>query len=180
MIRTRSFVLCLAVVGLALLSGCRTYGDGKYGTEKKTYKALQRAVQSFEKDLKQATSDLHRLEEAAAQADTLRALADQYQTYLEEHKSLLKKERRRIDRLSADASYRSLHSAYGATITEHRLMKEKYQRVIRSVYAAVQGTTFAASAGTSQNRQYTIRPINFPKQEDNREKLTMEQALQGL
>lgn len=178
MMRSRSLVLCLALVGIALLSGCRTYGDNEYGTKAKTYEALQQAVQSFEKELSRATSDLHQLEEAAAQEDTLHALAAQYQTFLEEHKSFLETQRQRIEGLSADASYRNLHSAYGATVTEQRMIQRKYQRVIRSVHRVVHGTR-AASVEKSSRRRYTIRPINFPALGDSPQRLTMEQALQG-
>jgi len=179
MMRSRSFILCLALTGVALLGGCRTYGDNGYGTQTKTYEALQTTVQSFEKELSRATSDLHQLEEAAAQEDTLHALVGQYQTVLEEHTSFLKTQRQRLDRLSAEASYRSLHSAYGATVTEQRMIQQKYQRILRSVHAAVNDSP-VASAKTSKKRRYTIQPIHFPAQGDSMKRLTMERALQGM
>lgn len=178
MMRSRLLVLCLALVGTTLLSGCRTYGDNEYGTTTKTYEALQKAVQSFETERSRATSDLHQLEEAAAQKDTLHALAEQYQSFLEEHKSLLETQRHRIEKLSAEASYRNLHSAYGATVTEQRSIQRKYQRIIRAVHGVVQGEDHSASAQTS-SRRYTIRPINFPGKGDSPQRLTMEQALRG-
>jgi len=178
MVRSRTFAFCLALIGVALLSGCRTYGDGKYGTSTKTYEALQQAVQSFEADLSEATSNYEQLQEAAAQADTLRELADQYHSALEQHKSFLKKQHDRLDRLSTESSYRNLHRAYGAAVTEQQMTEQDYQRIIRAVQTVVQEDT-AASPRAPQNRQYTIRPINFPR-EDGPNRLTMKQALQGL
>jgi hypothetical protein len=59
------------------------------------------------------------------------------------------------------------------------MTKQKYQRVIRSVRGVVQGTPMTTAAATPKtDRQYTIRPINFPKLQE-RPPLTMEQALEG-
>lgn len=175
--RSRSFVFYFVLAGFVLLSGCRMYGNGKYGTETKTYQSLQMAVDSFEKELNRATSDLHQLEDAAAQVEGLGGLAEQYHTFIEEHKSLLETQRERLERLSADSNYRNLHNAFGATVTEQRMMRQKYHRVIRSVSMTVQGQPLT-TVRTGQTRQYTIRPIGFPTQRAQRA-LTMEQALRG-
>ena len=176
MLRTHCFPLYVALVGLLLFSGCRTYGG--YDTKPKTYAALQKAVQSFETELTRSKTDLQKLTSAAEDADALRPLSEQFQDLLDEHESLLTKQNDRVERLSEDSSYRNLHAAYGATVTEQRLMKQKYQRVIRTVRTTVQG----ASAQTSRpksDRQYTIRPIGFPEADDQKQ-LSMEQALRGL
>ena len=175
MLRSRHSVLLVAFVGL-LLSGCRTYGG--YDTEPKTYQAMQKAVQTFEDELNRAEADLQKLKTAAANADTLQSLAQQFQALVEEHKSLLQKQRDRVEQFSLDASYRNLNNAYGATVTEQRLVQQNYQRVIRSVRAIVRGTA-PPTARPETDRQYTIRPIGFPTPINERQ-LTMEQALRGL
>lgn len=176
MFRLYHAAVTIAAAGMLLFSGCRTYGG--YETKPKTYQALQETVQSFEEDLSQATSDVEKLETAAEEADTLQRFVEEYQSFIEEHKSVLQKQRRRVDRLSPESTYRNLHAAYGATVTERRMMTRKYQHVIRQVRAVVRGVPMVASGG-DKNRQYTIRPVNFPDS-DGRKQVTMEQALQGL
>lgn len=167
----------VAAAGVLLLSGCRTYGG--YDAEPKTYEAMQKTVQSFEGELDRAEADLRRLKEAASETDTLQSLAEQFRGLVDEHTSLLDAQHRRIERLSPDASYRTLHQAYGATITEQRVMRRKYQRAIRQVRAVVQDSASARTPMQTVERQYTARPIGFPKQ--NAEATpTMEQALRGL
>ncbi len=178
MLPSHRSVLYVAIAGLLVLSGCRMYGDGGYGTKPKTYEAMQKAVQSFEDDLNRAETNLHTLEDAATKADTLRPLAEQFHALVDEHESLLASQRERVERLGPDATYRNLHQAYGATVTEQRLMQQKYQRVITTVGATVRDTA-AQTASSETDRQYTIRPINFPPSEDGKT-LSMEQALQGL
>lgn len=175
MLRSLSYPPVLALAAVVLLGGCRTYGG--YDTEPKTYQAMQKVVKTFEGELERAKTDLQMLEEAATERDTLHSLAKQFHDHVREHESFLHKQRQRVDRLSADASYRNLHNAYGATLTEQRLIQQKYQRVIRTVFAAVQDTVFR-SPSSERDRQYTILPVGFPIQEDG-EMITMEQALRG-
>ncbi|MFB6099198.1 MAG: hypothetical protein ABEK84_08845, partial [Salinibacter sp.] len=134
--------------------------------------------QSFENKLDSARADLHRLKKAAAQADTLHALVDQLRSYIEEHKSLLKKQHRRVERLSPESIYRNLHAAYGATVTERRLMTQKYRRLIRNVRAIVQGGPVRTTPA-DRDQEYTIRPANFPRL-DTTKRFTMERALRGV
>jgi hypothetical protein len=176
MLQTHRFPLYVALAGLLLFSGCRTYGG--YDTKPKTYAAMKKAVQSFEKEFTRSKSDFQKLKSAAEKADTLRPLTSQYQDLLDEHESLLEKQSDRVERLSENSSYRNLHAAYGATVTEQRLMKQKYQRVIRTVRTTVRGTPARASRPKT-DRQYTIRPIGFPSSDD-RKPISMEQALRGL
>lgn len=176
MLQAHRSVLYAALAGLLILSGCRTYGG--YDTKPKTYEAMQKAVQSFEAKLERTKTDLQALEQAATEADTLQSMAEEFQSLVNEHESLMEAQRGRVERLGPDATYRNLHRAYGATVTEQRLMEQKYQRVIRTIYATVQDT-MAQEASSETNRQYTIRPIGFPDLDDEQQ-LTMKQALRGL
>lgn len=176
MLRVDRSLLPLLLVGLLVLGGCRTYGG--YDTKPKTYQALERSVNSFSDELDRARTEFRALEEAAAASDSLQALAEEYQALLAEHESLLNKQRSRVERLSPGSGYRTLHSAYGATVTEQRMMGQKYRRVTRTVRATVQGAD-AEQAGSDGERRYTIRPVGFPSVEEEG-RLTMKQALQGL
>lgn len=174
----RSILLSVLAV-LLVLSGCRTYGG--YDTKAKNYEAMQNAVQSFEEALSRAQVDLQTLEEAATsdtlETDTLRGLARQLQEHIDEHKALLEAQHERVDRLDADAAYRTLQRAYGATVKEQRIMEQKYQHLIQTVQATVHEGEPEAAASES-TRRYTIRPVDFPDLEADAE-LTMERALQG-
>jgi hypothetical protein len=176
MLRLRYTPLVFALAGL-LLTGCRTYGDD-YGTTPKTHAALQAAVSSFEEDLRRAEADLQRLREAADQADTLRALANAYADLVEQHASLLQTQRARAGRLSAEAGYRRLHTAYGATVTEQRMQEKRYRRAVRRVRAVVQDSASVPTSGEEAPRRYMIRPMNFPET-DGTGDLTMPEALRG-
>lgn len=175
MLRSRQFLLFLVALGL-VLGGCRTYGG--YDTKPKTYQAMQKAVQSFEDEATRAENDLQELQEAAERADTLQVFAENFQGLLDEHQSLLETQRQRIERLSPSSTYRNLQSAYGATVTEQRMMQQKYRRILRRIQTTVQGVTTQASRPKT-DRRYTIRPVGFPSLR-NSEDLTMDQALRGL
>lgn len=177
--QARRSVLLSVLAALLVLSGCRTYGG--YGTKAKNYEAMQDAVQSFEEELSRAQAELETLEEAATsdtlQTDTLQGLARQFREHIDRHESLLETQRKRVDRLDADAAYRTLQRMYGATVKEQRIMEQKYQHVIQTVRTTVHGEEPETAASESR-RRYTIRPVNFPDSEADAE-LTMERALQG-
>lgn len=176
MLHSRRSVLVFALVGMLILGGCRSYGG--YDTQPKTYQAMQRAVQSFENELNRAKADLRTLEEAATQADALQSLATQFKAHVDEHSTLLEMQRDRVRRLSPDATYRTLSRVYGATVTEQRMMQKKYQQVVRTVQATVQGPEVQPPS-IEGDRKYTIRPVNFPTVGDDA-RLTMAQALRGF
>lgn len=176
MLWSRRFVLLLTVVGLLVTGGCRTYGG--YDSEPKTYKAMRSTVDSFESDLNRAEANLRRLEEAATERDTLQSFVREFRGLVEKHKSLLEKQKRRLQRLSRESSYRALHRAYGATITERRLMRRRYQRTIRTLGGAVQGSAAVQAPSPDAERHYTTNPIGFPDSEPT-DTLSLEEALQG-
>lgn len=175
MLRVDRFVLSLALVGL-LVSGCRTYGG--YDSKPKMYQAMQRSVEAFADELSRAEADFRTLADAAEESDSLQSLVDDYQAALDKHESFLELQRRRVERLSASSDYRSLHRGFGTTVTEQLMVEQKYQRVIRAVRTVVQGPR-PESAVSKAERQYTIRPVNFPSLRDEG-RLSMEQALRDL
>lgn len=177
MLPSYRLALQLALAVLLVTGGCRTYGG--YGSEPETYKALQATVQSFEQELERAQADLRQLQQAASELDTLHTLAGAFQGLVDEHKSLLKKQHERIDRLSPEGDYRDLHTAYGATLTERRILHRKYQQTILDVQEVVGGVPEMSHVGRSSQRRYTVRPLGFPKQEGGKT-LSMEQALRGM
>lgn len=166
----------IVLIGLMVLGGCRTYGG--YGTEAKTYEAMQRSVDSFTNELNRAQAELRTLKDVAEKADTLQSFVNEFRALVDEHESLLHAQRQRFQRLTSDSGYRTLHHAYGATVTEQRMMQQKYQRVTQAVQAIVQGGG-GRGVELETGRRYTIRPVGFPTSPSERS-LTLNQALQGL
>lgn len=173
-----SRVLPIVVVGLLVLTGCRTYGNEKYETGPKTYEAIQTTVQQMEQDLGRAQSDLRRLEAAAEANDTLRALAARYQSFVASHEAALDGHREQAERLTAESSYRTLHRVYGAMVTDRRILDRQYQRTVRKVWATVRDTTIPRKRAQDPSR-YVITPVNFPRV-GQRGPLTMAEALRAL
>jgi len=157
-----SRILALAMAGLLVLTGCRTYGNEKYDTGPKTYQAIQKTVQRMEQELGRAQSDLRRLDAAAERLDTLRSLAAQYRGYVASHEAALAGHREQVEPLTAESSYRSLHRAYSAMITDRRLLDTKYRRAVRNVWAAVRDTVRPPTPPRDPSR-YVITPVNFPR-----------------
>lgn len=177
MSQQRCTVPLLVALGLLIVTGCRTYGG--YGVQEKTYEAMQSTVQTFESELERARADLRRLEEAASQRQALASVVTRYEEIISRHESLLARQHQRLERLSAESDPRTLHNAYGATITERRNLRQKYQWAIKEVQSLVQGATQASAAAEPPARQYTSTPVGFPERETSGA-LTMAQALQGL
>jgi hypothetical protein len=173
-----SRILALAMAGLLVFTGCRTYGNEKYETGPKTYQAIQKTVQRMEQELGRAQSDLRRLDAAAEQMDTLRALAARYRGYVASHEAALAGHREQAERLTAESSYRSLHRSYGAMIMDRRLLSTKYRRAVRHVWAAVRDTTLPPESTRDPSR-YVVTPVNFPRVGQGGA-LTMADALRAL
>jgi outer membrane murein-binding lipoprotein Lpp len=173
-----SRVVSLAVVGLLVVAGCRTYENDKYDPGPKTYQALQETVQQMEQELGRAQSDLRRLEAAAETRDTLRTLATRYRSYVQSHEAVLEGHREQAERLSADAAYRTVHRAYGALVTDRRLLQKQYRRTVRAVWATVRDTTIPRKPARDPSR-YVITPVQFPRV-GGRGPLTMAEALRPL
>lgn len=168
----------VAMAAVLVLAGCRTYGNEKYETGPKTYDALQQTVTQLEQELGRAESDLRRLESAAEAEPALQPLAERYRSYVASHRAALEGHREEAERLSADASYRTLHRAYGAVVTDQRLLRKQYQRTVRKVWAMVRGTDIPRKPVRDRS-QYVDTPVNFP-QPGEQVSLTMAEALRAL
>jgi type IV pilus biogenesis protein CpaD/CtpE len=167
----------VVLVGALMLVGCRTYGDEGYGTEPKTYAAIQQTVQQMEQGLSRAESDLRRLQSAAASADTLEGLVDRYRELVESHETTLEQHRGQAEALSAESAYRTLHRIYGAMITDQRLLDRQYERTTRKVWATVRDTTLPRAPNRMES-SYSITPVQYPRSE--RPEISMAEALRGL
>lgn len=173
----RSFPF-VVLIGVLVLAGCRTYGNEKYDTGPKTYEALQQTVNQLEQELGRAQSDLRRLEKAADARADLKPLAARYQSFVASHEAALEGHREQAQRLSADASYRTLHRVYGAAVTDRRILQKQYRRTVRKVWATVRNTAIPRTAARDPSR-YVITPVNFPRT-DTRGPITMAEALSAL
>jgi outer membrane murein-binding lipoprotein Lpp len=156
---TTHSLLFVGLSALVLLAGCRTYGGR--GTEAQTYEEMGAAVAELESDLESAQSDLQQLRAAAEQDSSLLSLVERYQDLVQIHESMISAQRERVDTLSADASYRTLHRTYGAMITDQTLLRTQYTRTVRQVYAAVRDTT-APGPPVRSTSTYSITPVDYP------------------
>lgn len=147
--------------------------------QEKTYEAMQTTVQSFESELERAEADLRRLKDAADEKEGLEPLVRQYSDLVHEHESLLHTQRQRVERLSPESNPRSLRTAYGATVTERRMLQQQYQRVTRKVQGLIQANGNRISGSSVVKSDYTVTPMDFPR-EQRSDHVTMEQALRGL
>jgi len=172
------FLPVVVLAGLLVLTGCRTYGNDKYETGPKTYEALQKTITQLEQELGRAESDLRRLEAAAESRDDLKPFLERYRSYVRSHEAALEGHRELAENLSADASYRSLHRAYGATITDRRLLQKQYRRTTREVWATVRGSEVPRKRSRSRS-QYVNTPVNFPRT-SARGPISMTEALRAL
>lgn len=152
----------LILAGLLFLVGCRTYGNEKYETGPKTYDALQQTVTQLDQELGRAESALRRLEAAAESRSDLQPLAERYRSYVESHEAALEGHREKAEQLSADAAYRTLHRAYGAAVTDHRILQSQYLRTTQKVWAVVRSTESPRKPIRSRS-EYVDTPVNFPE-----------------
>lgn len=162
------------LVALLLLTGCRTYGG--YETEAKTYTALQQTHRQFATELERAKADLNLLEEAAAENEALEPLADRFAGIVARHEQVLAEQQDLLRRLSPESSYRDLHRAFGAVVTDRRLTAKRYNRAVVAVQAAVRGVP-VANAITPRS-YYVVEPLDYARL-DNADRLTMQEALRG-
>lgn len=168
-------VLCL---GFLVVTGCRTYGNDKYDTGPKTYDAIQTTVRQMDKELSRARADLRRLESAAETAVALQPVAERYRSYVESHEAALDEHREQAERLTADASYRTLHHVYGSIVTDRRLLRRQYARTTRKVWAVARDTTIPRKAPRDPSR-YMITPVQFPRS-GTTVPISMAEALRAL
>lgn len=176
MLESREFLVLTLLLAVLVASGCRTYGGR--GVQEKTYEVMQTTVQSMEGELERAKADGRRLKEAAAENDELTSILHRYEKLVHEHESLLADQRKRVEHLSSESDPRSLRRAYGAMVTERRMLKRKYQHLIENVRTAVQGATDTSGGESMSSRQYTTTPVGFPDGEEAGA-LSMQQALRG-
>lgn len=170
-------VFLAALLGTLLLAGCRTYGDQGYGSEAKTYSAIQQTVQLMEQDLSRAESELRRLQSAAESADTLQGLADRYRSLVETHATTLEDHQQQAERLSGESAYRTLHRIYGAMVIDQRLLHRQYERTTRKVWATVRDSTIPRTPRRRAS-SYSITPVQYPQ--DERPDISMAEALRGV
>lgn len=170
---TTHFLVFAGLSALVLLAGCRTYGGR--GTEAQTYEEMGAAVEELEADLGPAQSDLQQLRAAVEQDSSLAPLAERYNELVQLHESMISAQRQRVDTLSAEASYRTLHRSYGAMITDQKLLRTQYTRTVRQVYAAVRDTTDPGPVVRSPST-YTTTPVDYPDPR-RRAEVAMSEAL---
>lgn len=174
MLSLRRLAVALSLVGLVLFTGCRTYGG--YGSEEATYSQMQAANAQFADQLERARADLEALQSAADTNAALQPLAERMDNMVDTHEDLLAEHEDLVASMTADDGYRALHKAYGTLVTESRLMRKQYDRVVRNVQATVRGTDLYTKPLSARSAYY-VSPIGDPERAPA--SLTMEQALRS-
>jgi hypothetical protein len=127
MTRTTAFPLptLLAVLWLA---GCRTYGG--YGSEDQLAAQIQQSHTQFTQMLDQARNDFIVLQQQAAANPALAPQVAAFEATLQAHEALVRDHE--VGRHpAAGASYRDLSNAFGAMLSEHQQIADRYQAVLQ-------------------------------------------------
>lgn len=173
--------LLFGALFLVMISGCRTYGG--YGTTELIPQQMQQAVQQFEDDLERAESDILALSEATAQNAALEPAETQYRDLVALHQTFLEAHRATLDEYEDGGTYRALNREYGAMIAEQRLIEMRYAEMharIRRISSGQPPTSEATPAiGSTLASRNFVNP-NFYSRVQNRQPLSMQEALRGM
>lgn len=175
MLIVRRLAVACSLLGVLFFTGCRTYGG--HGSEEATYRQMQEANRQFADQLERAQADLKTLRQAADANEALQPLAERFAGMIHTHEELLAHHEEIVSSMSAEDSYRALHSAYGTLVTEARLMRKQYNRVVNNVQATVRGTALYPDKLPDKSFYY-VEPVGQERMA-NAEQLTMEEALRG-
>lgn len=167
----RSSLLLCAVAGL-VLTGCRTYGE--YNSEELTYQQMQRLVQQFDRDLTKARADLAALQKASADNPYLSVLAAHYSQVVSAQEAVLDEHRDMLAELSPGSTYRALHRAYGAMISEQRTIRLQQEGLLRYVYDAYTADTTAMA---DRDRPYALIPPYYARVTEAQRDVTVNELL---
>lgn len=129
MTRLASRLLPALVVAL-LLTGCRTYGGR--GSEEQLTAQLQQAHTQFVQMRDQARNDLAALQQQAASNPALGLHVAAFEANLQAHEALLQNHEAMMAHPSG-GDYRDLSNAFGAMLTEHQKIADRYQAILRQV-----------------------------------------------
>lgn len=151
----------LAMAALAL-AGCRTYGG--YDSTEKMLPQMQQSVRSFGEDLQRARANRALLVEAAEGDSVLRAVAQEFGRAVQHHEQVLEENRAILDRFEEDlGSYRTMHRAYGAMLSEHEAARKRYRSLVRAVRYPGVTQTFEAPSGGRTGGQLRALPDTLPR-----------------
>jgi hypothetical protein len=131
-------VRLLALLALVLtMTGCRTYGG--YGSEDASLVQIGAANAYFAQQLGRAEADLRTLEQAAASNASLATYAAQYRAFVLVHQAFLDAHQELEADLEGGGSYREVHRALGAIISEQNLVSDLYERLLLQIWQTTQG-----------------------------------------
>ena len=138
-------VLLLALVA----SGCRTYGG--YGSTEEMLGKIQQATQLFAEELERSKGEQEALQRAAAANPALADFAERFTAVVERQEAVVAEQQALVEGVHAGGnilfdwvgpdSYRRLHSAYGAIISDQQIVRDRYAEVLMDLQQAVGATT---------------------------------------
>jgi hypothetical protein len=166
----------LLLLAFVALTGCRTYGG--YETEEATAAEMKEAVTLFADNLERAQGNLQALNNAASGNPDLQRFKEPYQAMVNVHELALERQREILEEFGPGDSYRGLHRAYGAIVTQQRMIRHRYFNLHEQIAYAVRGESPEAYNMPTRT-EYYVSPIWYQHEENERNQMTMQQALRG-
>lgn len=167
--------LPLALFCLAL-TGCRTYGER--GNVEATYAEIVRANAVLERTIQTSQAEALAIERAARADARLAPVARAYGELLREQAAALALGRRSAEQLDGSGDYRKLNQAYGAIITEHQKLGDRYAGLVALASGTPNTTTYLAGE-VADSRYYVVPPQYYAIANRNRS-LTVANAARGV
>lgn len=179
--RTRGVWGILVLV--LLVTGCRTYGA--YDAREKTLEEIQQAAERFAEDFERARAERDALQRAAASNSALTPFIERFDAILERQETLVAEQQTLAAEADAGTnplfawvgpdSYRHLHRAYGAMVTDQRIIRDRYRMVLDDL-ALAQGT-MAAPGRIEELGRYQVAPQFYQRLINTSERRTVAMVL---
>lgn len=153
----------LSLLALVLLfTGCdsiiRTYGS--HGNVEAHKAQMTLAVKDFEASLARNRADLTWLSRKATDDPSLARATEHMAALVSLQEAVLERQRQRLEELEETNDYRDLNNAYGAMITEQRMLADRYGELAAGV---MQGKAAPASyvGSVVERARYAFVPPQY-------------------
>lgn len=180
-----------------MIAGCRTYG--RYDATEKMLPEMRQSVKLFAGDLERARTNLTLLQQAASGDSALHVVVAEYAQAVARHEEILRENQQILNRYEDDLpTYRDMHRAFGAMLSEHQAARNRYRSLTRAVryptitrrmepaegpsdrvntQRSLPDTLLRARDETFTEGRYYIAPIFYERLQSEVSDMTMRQAL---
>jgi hypothetical protein len=140
----------LWMIVLLAVAGCRSYGA--YDNEEKTEAAIQEANEQFAAELATTRQSLELLRTTTAQRPDLAPFAQQFESIVLLHETLLHEHEELAAQREEGEWYRSANRAYGTVVVEQDIIRRRYEAL------------FAGMGTVADTLANTPRQLAFPEE----------------